>query len=161
TVPHALMMLGVEPFLRRFQGQASLQAALSRQPAARDAALALVSRGYHAALYARDFGSLRHDIDVDEVVTAALLVDLARPLVWGCGPDRALEIARLIEAAPAGGADAAHHAVLGFGMHELQVALAEVWRLPQTLYRLMDGAHSGTTRAQTVVMSASIARHSA
>jgi HD-like signal output (HDOD) protein len=97
TIAHALMMLGLEPFLAHFSNQPTLEAQLESDPAALRGALTVVSRARHAALFARDWAVLRHDIEVDEVTTAALLHDFAELLLWCCAP----RVAVLLE-------DAAH-----------------------------------------------------
>jgi len=160
TIAHALMMLGLEPFVAHFSEQPTLEAQLEGDPAALQGALTVVSRARHAALYARDWAVLRHDIEVDEVTTAALLHDLAALLLWCCAPGVAvsLETAAREEDATA---EAAERAVLGFPLISLQVALAEQWQLPELLCRLMDERHASTPRALNVSLAVAVAHHTA
>src|SRR4029453_1255099 len=65
TVAHALMMLGLEPFLAHFSGQPTLEGPIKEDSAALHGALGVASRARHAALYARDWAVLRHDIEID------------------------------------------------------------------------------------------------
>ncbi|HET7159350.1 MAG TPA: HDOD domain-containing protein [Burkholderiales bacterium] len=160
TIAHALMMLGMNPFLEHFAEQETLQARLADNPAALAGALNVISRARHAAMYARDWAVLRHDIEVDEVTTAALLHDLAELLLWIHKPEIAVDMhARQRE----------HHArsesvqreVLGFPLIALQVELAHKWQLPDLLSELMDERHAHTPRALNVVVAVALARHSA
>ncbi len=158
TVAHALMMLGLEPFLHHFSKQPTIESQLMHDASALQGVLRVASRARHAALYARDWAVLRHDIEVEEVSTAALLHDLAELLLWWCAPG----VATLLDEAARGDdatSDAAQRAVLGFPMISLQVELAEQWQLPDLLCRLMDERHASTPRALNVSLAVSVARH--
>jgi HD-like signal output (HDOD) protein len=158
TVAHALMMLGLEPFLAHFSKEPTVQAHLEHDATALQGVLRVASRARHAALYAREWAVLRHDIEVEEVTTAALLHDLAELMLWCCAPGVATlldEATRADDAAR----DAAQRAVLGFTMISLQVELAEQWQLPDLLCRLMDERHASTPRALNVSLAVSVARH--
>jgi hypothetical protein len=154
------MMLGLDPFLAHFSQQPTLEGHLKNDALALRGALRVASRARHAALYARDWAVLRHDIEIDEVTTAALLHDFAELLIWCCAPRVAI---LLEEAARAGDvtSEAAERAVLGFPMISLQVELAERWQLPDLLCRLMDERHASTPRAVNVSLAVSVARHTA
>ena len=95
TIAHSLMMLGINPFLGHFARQEILKTRLAENPIALQGARAVIGRARHAALYARDWAVLRHDIEIDEVTTAALLHDLAELLVWCFTPTAARPIAIL------------------------------------------------------------------
>ena len=160
TVAHALMMLGLEPFLSHFSSQPTVEKHLENDHAALQGALAVASRARHAALHARDWAVLRHDIEVDEVTTAALLHDLAELLLWCCTPQTAV----LIEDLSRGEgltAESAQRAVLGFPLISLQVQLSEQWQLPGLLCRLMDERHACTPRALNVSLAVAVAHHTA
>ena len=160
TIAHALMMIGLNPFLTHFSGQETLQARLGHHPAALEGALAVVSRARHAALYARDWAVLRHDIEIDEVTTAALLHDLAELLLWACAPQQAMLIQELQHEHHMR-SEAAQRAVLGFPLIALQLELAHEWQLPDLLIELMDERHAHTPRALNVSLAVAVARHSA
>jgi HD-like signal output (HDOD) protein len=160
TIAHALMMLGLEHFLSHFSNQPTLEAQLATDPASLRGALTVVSRARHAALYARDWAMLRHDIEVDEVTTAALLHDFAELLLWCCAPRVAVLLEEAAQQEDATD-DAAQRAVLGFPLISLQVELAEQWQLPQLLCRLMDERHASTPRALNVSLAVAVAHHTA
>jgi HD-like signal output (HDOD) protein len=160
TIAHALMMLGVDPFLEHFTGQANLEASLAASPVALRGAMTVMSRARHAALYARDWAVMRHDIEVDEVTTAALLHDFAELLLWCCAPDVATQIQDLMRAEGLR-SEAAQREILGFPMIALQVELAREWQLPALLCSLMDERNAATPRALNVSLAVAVARHSA
>ena len=160
TIAHSLMMLGLNPFLQHFESQESLQSRLAGNPVAMQGALAVIRRARHAALYARDWAVLRHDIEIDEVTTAALLHDLAELLLWCCAPDVAVRMQqtqRLLQLR----SEAVQREVLGFPLIALQLELAHQWQLPELLCDLMDERHAHTPRSLNVSLAVALARHSA
>jgi HD-like signal output (HDOD) protein len=161
TVEHALMMHGVASFFRQFRDLVSLEDTLAAHPAALQGALAVASRAHHAAVNARTFSALRHDMETEEVLISALLHDLAEMLLWCAGPALAIQIQRMVLSTPGLRSASAQRAVLGFALGKLQVALAREWRLPKLLQDLMDDRQAGTARVRTVHLSVSLARHSA
>jgi HD-like signal output (HDOD) protein len=160
TIAHSLMMLGMNPFLEHFAQQESLQSRLEASPQALAGALAVISRARHAALYAREWAVLRHDIEIDEVTTAALLHDLAELLLWCCAPDVAMRMQdtqRVLQQR----SEAVQREVLGFPLISLQVELGRQWQLPELLCELMDERNALTPRALNVSLAVAVARHSA
>jgi HD-like signal output (HDOD) protein len=161
TLEHAIMMHGVAPFFREFQNLSALEDTLAANPLALDGALAVMSRAYHAAVNARNFAALRHDMEGEEVTVSALLHDLAELLLWSMAPSIAVQIERMVACNAGLRSVAAQRAVLGFALGELQLALAREWQLPRLLHTLMDDSHWENPRVQTVRLSVAIARHSA
>lgn len=161
TIAHALMMLGLSPFFRHFGREITLQASLSDDPGALEGAMGVCSRARHAALYARDWAALRHDLEIDEVIVAALLHDLAELLLWCIAPGLAGAITERQRADPRLRSAAAQEAVLGIRLADLQMALAREWQLPELLHDLMDDRHAHQPRVQNVSLAVSIARHTA
>jgi HD-like signal output (HDOD) protein len=160
TIAHALMMVGIDPFLAQFTRQPILQTWLAHDPESLEGALTVISRARHAGIYARDWAVLRHDIEVDEVIIAALLHDLAELLLWCWAP----RLARLIDKLKIDQqmrSEAAQRAVLGFPLIALQLELAREWRLPKLLCGLMDVRHAATPRGLNVSLAVAVARHSA
>jgi HD-like signal output (HDOD) protein len=160
TIAHALMMLGMNPFLDHFSDQETLQARLAPLPDALTGALSVISRARHAAMYARDWALVRHDIEVDEVTTAALLHDLAELLIWIHKPEIAVSMHERQREQHAR-SEAVQREILGFPLNELQLELAHKWQLPDLLSELMDERHAHTPRAVNVVVAVALARHSA
>ena len=161
TIAHALMMLGVEPFFAHFSSHDSIEARLADDPAARHGVLSVISRARHAALYAHDWAKSRHDVDPEEILIAALLHDMAEILVWCYAPPLALEIEARLKRDRALRSVDAQHAVLGFRLLDLQLALIKAWELPDLLRALMDEQATKNPRVHTVALAAALARHAA
>jgi HD-like signal output (HDOD) protein len=160
TIAHALMMVGIDPFMAHFTCQPIVQSWLAHDPDSLQGALTVISRARHAGIYARDWAVIRHDIEVDEVIIAALLHDLAELLLWCWAP----RLARLIEKLKQEQqmrSEAAQRAVLGFPLIALQLELAREWQLPKLLCGLMDVRHAATPRGLNVSLAVAVARHSA
>jgi hypothetical protein len=124
-------------------------------------ALAVASRAHHAALTARNFAALRHDIEGDEVTISALLHDLAELLIWCIAPAAAMQLDCMLATTKGLRSASAQKITLGFTAEHLQLALAREWRLPKLLQALMDGRQAANPRVQTVRLCVALARHSA
>lgn len=159
TIAHALMMVGTTPFFRHFSNLTPLQSVLEGWPAACEGLLAVMSRGRHAALLAREWSHYRHDIESDEVFIAALLRDLAEMLLWANAPGLMLAVrALLLNNRQLRSSEAQQH-IFGFAFAELQLELARAWHLPSLLIDLMDARRRDNPRVQNVVLAADMARH--
>lgn len=161
TIEHAVMMMGIGPFFERFSAVRAVEETLGAYPDALEGLMRVMSRAYHAALYARDWAALRRDIEADEVAVAAQLHDLAEMLLWCSAPETALRIERYLALHPAGGRGVAQRATLGFSLGELQLALVAEWDLPRLLQSLMDDAHVTQARVLNTVLAVELARHCA
>jgi HD-like signal output (HDOD) protein len=161
TVEHALMMHGLTAFFRETRNLIGLEQHLAARPAALNGAMRVISRACHAASYARNFGALRHDMDSDEVVTGALLHDLAELLLWCTAPAEAMQIDHMLSYQRSLRSAAAQRVCLGFALSDLQLALAREWKLPHLLQLLMDDQQANNARVRTVALSVALARHSA
>ena len=161
TVQHALMMHGLASVLRELRDLTPLEQQLASSPRALDGAMRVISRCVHAAFYARNFAALRHDIDMDEVVTGALLHDLAELLLWCTVPNAAIQLDHMVHHQQGLRSAAAQRACLGFTLVDLQLALSREWKLPSHLTVLMDDQHPNHPRTRTVARSVALARHSA
>jgi HD-like signal output (HDOD) protein len=161
TVEHALMMLGITPFFEHFADLPAVESTLDGQPLALEGLMRVAYRAHHAALYARDWAILRHDLRADEVAIAALLHDLAEMLVWCFAPDMSLQMAAVLRADAGVRSGAAQSTVLGFKLAELQGALISQWKLAALLQSLMDDLHATHPRVINVALAVNLARHSA
>jgi len=161
TVEHALMMLGVSPFFEHYGNLPAVESVLAEHPLALEGLMRVINRARHAALYARDWAILRHDIESEEVVIAALLHDLAEMLLWCFAPQLALQIQEMLLQERSLRSGVAQRAVLGFTLDNLQLALIAEWKLPALLQSLMLGARAKTPRAVNVLLAVDLARHSA
>jgi HD-like signal output (HDOD) protein len=159
TIEHAIMMLGITRFFQHFGKLSTLQQTLGGCQASSYGARRVLYRARHAALYARDWARLRHDIEVDELCIAALLHDLAEMLLWCFAPALPQKIEALQAQSPMLSSHDAEVQVLGFPLIELQLQLAKRWHLPPLLHKLMDDEHAETPRVRTVALAVRFARH--
>ena len=161
TIANAIMMLGIEPFFRKFDTPTTVEALLKPEPQALLGVLQVVRRAQRASRYAHDWAFERHDLNIEEVTLAALLHDLAEILLWCFAPRLALQISAMQQADRSMRSRAAQEAVLGISLFELQQALCSAWALPELLNTLMDDANAEQPRVQNVVLAVNLARHSA
>ena len=161
TIDRAIMMIGTTPFFKHFADQPIIDESLADYPPALAGMMQVMSRARHAAMYALDWSVLRHDIDTDEVVVAALLRDLAEMLLWCFAPGQMLEIRDRKRHDPTLRSVTAQQEVLSFRVTELQIALASTWHLPKLLMSLMDESHAELPRTHCVALAVALARHSA
>ena len=161
TIDRAIMMIGTTPFFKQFADQPIIEDNLADYPDAMEGMMQVMSRARHAAMYALDWSVLRHDVDTDEVVVAALLRDLAEMLLWCFAPGQMLEIRDRMRHDPTLRSAAAQQEVLSFRIIELQIGLASTWHLPKLLLSLMDESHAELPRTKCVALAVALARHSA
>ncbi|MDE2586001.1 MAG: HDOD domain-containing protein, partial [Betaproteobacteria bacterium] len=98
TIDQAVVMLGIEPFFRKFEKLVLVEDALKDQPQALLGLINVVRRAQRAAHYAYDWALWRHDLNVEEIVVATLLHELPEILLWCCAPKLALKIAAMQKA---------------------------------------------------------------
>lgn len=161
TIGSAVMMLGVEPFFRKFESPVTIEAMLGDEPQALLGALQVIRRAQRASRYAHDWAFARHDVNVEEVALAALLHDLAEILLCCFAPKLTQRIRAMQQADSTLRSAAAQEAVLGIQAFDLQLALCRAWHLPELLKTLMDDAHADKPRVQNVTLAVNLARHSA
>ncbi len=161
TIANAIMMLGVEPFFKRFDSPITIESLLKSEPQALLGILHVIRRVQRASRYAHDWAFERHDMNIEEVALAALLHDLAEILLWCFAPRLALEILARQSADKTLRSATAQQQVLGIRLFDLQLALCEAWHLPDLLKALMDDANAELPRVRNVVLAVNLARHSA
>lgn len=161
TIGSAVMMLGVEPFFRKFETPVTIEAMLGDEPQALLGVLQVIRRAQRASRYAHDWAFARHDINVEEVALAALLHDLAEILLCCFAPKLTQRIRAMQHADSTLRSAATQEAVLGIQAFDLQLALCRAWHLPELLKMLMADAHADKPRVQNVTLAVNLARHSA
>ncbi|MBL8399293.1 MAG: HDOD domain-containing protein [Candidatus Accumulibacter sp.] len=160
NVAHAVMMLGVEPFFRKFDQPLTLEEKLSDKPAALLGVLQVIMRTQRASRYAYEWAFARYDLNVEEVALAALLHDTAEILLWCFAPEQAMDIQGQLRADKSLRSAHVQQQVLGFPLTDLQLALCHAWHLPDLLVTLMDDANAHLPRVQNVKLAVDLARHS-
>lgn len=161
TIARALMMLGLSPFFKHFGELPVIENRFAGDSVGLRGMLTVMSRARRAALYSRDWAQLRHDVDPEEVMVAALLHDMAEMLLWCFAPTLAIEIADRQRHDRTLRSDAMQQAVLGFRLIDLQLEMVRAWQLPELLHVLMDGRHARNARVLNVAQAVALARHSA
>ncbi|MEO1766358.1 HDOD domain-containing protein [Thiobacter aerophilum] len=159
TIAHALMMVGTTPFFQHFSKLPVVEDVLKDQVAGLTGLRRAMSRARHAALFAQDWAVLRHDIESDEVMIAALLRDLAEMLMWCFAPRLMMTVRALMQREKGMRSADAQKRVLGFRGIELQLALVRAWHLPQLLQTLMDEDHADHPRVKNVALAVRLSRH--
>ena len=160
TIANAVMMLGIEPFFRRFEAPNTIEAMLKNEPQALLGVLQVIRRVQRASRYAHDWAFERHDMNIEEVALAALLHDLAEILLWCFAPGLASDVRDRLQKDRTLRSHAAQQDVLGFPLVELQKALCTAWHLPELLNTLMDDSNAHLPRVQNVTLAVNLARHS-
>lgn len=162
TIERALLMIGVTPFFRDFSNMPLVEEHLQEHPKALLGVLKVIKRARHAAHYARDWGLMRKDLDVDEITVAALLHDTAELLMWCFAPTLALQVRELQSADKTLRSFAAQNQVYGITLHDLQIDLARAWHLPSLLIEMMNHKdEEESARERNVRLAVDLARHSA
>ena len=160
TIANAVMMLGIEPFFRKFEAPNTIETMLKDEPQALLGVLQVIRRVQRASRYAHDWAFERHDMNNEEVALAALLHDLAEILLWCFAPGLASEIRDKLQKDKTLRSHVAQEEVLGFPLVELQKALCSAWHLPELLNTLMDDSNAHLPRVQNVTLAVNLARHS-
>ncbi len=161
TIGNAIMMLGIDPFFRKFEAPLTLEATLKSEPQALLGLLQVIRRAQRASRYAHSWAFERHDMNVEEVALAALLHDLAEILLWCFAPKLAIEIRNRQQADKTLRSSSVQEEVLGIHLFDLQQALCHAWGLPELLSTLMDDANAELPRVRNVILAVNLARHSA
>ena len=161
TIERAIMMIGIGPFFRDFQHLPQIEEQLKAHPQALLGLLKVVHRARRAAQWARDWATVRHDLDVDEITLAALLHDIAELLMWCFAPGIALRARDTQLAHRHRRSSIIQTEVYGIPLYELKMALAETWHLPRLLTQLMDNQHAESPRVRNVKLAVDLARHTA
>lgn len=161
TIERALMMIGIEPFFRDFQDLPTVEDQLKSHPKALLGLLRVISRARKAAHWAREWAIIRHDLDVDEIIVATLLHEVAEILMWCFAPPLALRVRDMQEADHSLRSATAQAEVYHITLLDLQTELSHLWGLPELLLSLMDHTKAENPRVRNVQLAADLARHSA
>jgi HD-like signal output (HDOD) protein len=161
TVGSAIMMLGIDPFFRKFADLTTVEERLAEHPEAVLGAVKTIRRVQRAAEWAYDWAIWRHDLNVEEVTMATLLHDLAEILCWCFAPQLMLEIRRRQLSVPSVRSSEVQQDVLGVTLYELQRELSRAWHLPELLQHLTNDNAAEEARVRNVVLAVNLARHTA
>ncbi len=161
TIERALMMIGIGPFFTAFRNLPLVEDHLKDHPKALLGLLKVIARARRAVAWARDWAVQRRDLNTDEVIVATLLHDFAEILMWCFAPALATEVKdrqmrdRTLRSVNI------QSAVYGVALYQVKLALAQEWKLPELLTKLMDPEHAEHPRVRNVKLAVDLARHSA
>ena len=93
TVTGGILMMGIDPFLRRYCDLPTIEDALASEPAAMHAYRRLLRRAFHSARLAGAFSVARQDTDIELIYMAALLGNVNSLVACVREPMRAQAIA--------------------------------------------------------------------
>jgi len=158
TVTAAVLLLGVPPFFREFDGQAIAEDCFVGRRRQFRGMLGALLRARRAALLAVGLAVQRQDADTELIYEAAMLDDFAGLLLWCHEPDIAAEIARRQREDPALRSSRVQVELLGIELPAVQQFLLRRWQMPAALIRLTD-PQDRTPRARNVGLAVRLARH--
>lgn len=161
TIASAVMMLGIEPFFKKFEDLITIESMLADEPQALLGVLQVIRRVQRAAQYAHEWAFARHDMNLEEVTLAALLHDLSEILLWCFAPKLAIDIRNRQKIDKTLRSATVQEEVLGIHLLDLQLALCGAWHLPDLLQDLIDDTNAEKPRVQNVILAVNLARHSA
>lgn len=155
TVTHALMMMGLSQLKAQTPRLARVEDIESEST--RTSLLRTFCRAYHAGYQVWDWARLRHDSEPDELFAAALLHPLAEMLLWLHAPK---EMHAIEELAAQRGMDPeeAEYVVLGFGLDQLTLGLAERWGLPMLFEQSLRPENAKSPRILSILLAGRLAR---
>ncbi|HTH94312.1 MAG TPA: HDOD domain-containing protein [Rhodocyclaceae bacterium] len=162
TIERVILMIGMEPFFKEFEHIPYIEDQLLTNPKSLLALLKIIQRNRKAAYWAREWALVRKDLEVEEIMLAALLHDASELLVWAFAPELAQKVKSIQTADKHVRSKAAQMQILGITYHDLQISLTQALHLPELLTRLMNHSDGETShRELNVRLAADLARHSA
>jgi HD-like signal output (HDOD) protein len=159
TVEAGIVMNGVLPFFSAFSSLETVEARLAGKPEALAGLKGVLDRAVRAADFAYDWAVHREDLDINVIVEAALLHDVAEMLTWVFAPRLSLQMQAMRREFPSMRSHKIQAHVLGITFADLEVALMDEWHLPGFLRQLTDDHHLNSPQVRNVVLAANLARH--
>ncbi|MCW8987665.1 MAG: HDOD domain-containing protein [Gammaproteobacteria bacterium] len=176
TISRAIVYLGFNLVRDISMSLAIIDALLSGK--AKEHALELMAKSFHAAVQARDFAERRGDDAAEEIFIAALLKHIGEITFWCVAGEEGEQIVELIENRGFS-EELAQQEVLGFTLAQLTVGLTADWHISDLLHSainkpkmdnpriqdivsaldLSDAAHKGWTNKETLAIANKIAKH--
>lgn len=159
TIDRAIMMIGVDPFLKAFTAIPTLEDQLAAHPKALLGALQVIARARQAARHAREWAILRHDLDADEVTVATLLHEATAIMFWVFAPTLMLRVTAMQRMDPRLRSNVAQKIVFGVETSSVQRELVRIWKLPELLVTLLDHRYRDNPRVRNVELASRFTRH--
>nr|BAL52915.1 hypothetical conserved protein [uncultured beta proteobacterium] len=159
SITSALMMIGIQPFVRQIQALPTVESILVDSTVALKWLLSRVARARKAAHYAHDWAVLRRDINAEEVTVAALLYEINEILLWLFAPKLMLLLLSLRKRFPTHPIEVLQRKVFNTTDLELRDAVIARLNLPTILKELMNPNNEENPRTRTVLLATRLARH--
>lgn len=148
TISRAIVFLGFNLVRDISMSLAIIDAMLSRK--AREHALKLMAKSFHAGVQARDFAERRGDDGAEEIFIAALLRYVGEITFWCVAGDEGDQILTLIEERGFSEKEAQQE-VLGFTLDQLTVGLTRDWQLSDLLHSAINKPKMDNPRIKDIV----------
>lgn len=159
TIDRAIMMIGIDRFLKAFCAVPTLEAQLAAHPKALLGTLQVIARARQAARHARDWALLRHDLDADEITVATLLHEATEIMLWVFAPTLMLRVTAMQRLDPKLRSSVAQRIVFDVETSSVQRELVRVWKLPELLVILLDHRCRDNPRVRNVELASRFTRH--
>ena len=154
TISRAIVFLGFNLVRNISMSLAIIDALLSGN--AREHALKLMAKSFHAAVQARDFAERRGDDAAEEVFIAALLRYVGEITFWCVAGEEGEKILALMEEQGFSEKNAQQE-VLGFTLDQLTVGLTRDWQLSDLLHSAINKPKMDNPRIKDIVHALELA----
>jgi len=156
TLENALSHLGQAAF-QGFLNQAVVFEELGLSPGNVQGYLRVMGRSCHAALQAKSWGEQRNVVQFEEILLAALLQNVTELMLWSYAENTMIKIEHACYVDKQSYEEASKK-VLGCGMRELAVALAEKWNFPEMAVDGLSSKLDNFTLATSAALASELAR---
>ena len=148
TISRAIVFLGFNLVRNISMSLAIIDALLSGN--AREHALKLMAKSFHAAVQARDFAERRGDDSSEEIFIAALLRYVGEITFWCVAGEEGEKILGLVQEQGFSEKEAQNE-VLGFTLDQLTVGLTRDWQLSDLLHSAINKPKMDNPRIKDIV----------
>lgn len=148
TISRAIVFLGFNLVRNISMSLAIIDALLSGN--AREHALKIMAKSFHAAVQARDFAERRGDDNAEEIFIAALLRYVGEITFWCVAGEEGEQILAIMEEKGLSDDDAQQE-VLGFTLDQLTVGLTRGWHLSDLLHSVINQPKMDNPRIKDIV----------
>jgi len=156
TLENALSHLGQEAFQNVLNRTAILEE-LNLPPENLQGYMRVMGQSCHAALQAKSWGEQRNVVQFEEIQLAALLQNITELMLWCYAENTMSEIEQACYVDKQTYEEAANK-VLGCGMRELSVVLAEKWGFPEMAVDALNSKLDDFTLATGAALASELAR---
>ncbi|WP_018152054.1 HDOD domain-containing protein [Leeia oryzae] len=150
TIEHALMLVGIEPFFERFGRRMPVERLLEKEPVRLSLMQQRLAICEYAGMVAEELANIRHDSKAEEIGIAALLHDLAEPLLLLTHPQLMTDLKEFALSNRMWFDPVQQQARFGVTYGAMRILLAKQCGLPSLFTDLMTQEESEHPRVLTV-----------